>query len=406
MLHGTPANPAFPDQPQAVSIDPTDELHGGAAKLVEWEKTQVENSPERPQELDELTGLAISGGGIRSATFGLGILQAFAERQRLHWFDYLSTVSGGGYVGSALSWMLHKTWDRPYQRSGWAPGDCKAGGKLRFDSESPCFPFTSPAGYHSQGTMGRIHTALLRHMRQNGNYLTPGRGLNIGSLAAVILRGTVVNLFAYLPILILAMLIVHVYVVSEAPTALTNTGPFLAVIAGTALLALLITAIAWWRHSALLCSDRRRRWQAFRDGIGSNVIRTSLWATGFGALALTLLKLAGVQEFAHLFLFAAELVGIGMLASLVYAGASSRANYMDRRWYEWRQWFEIWMGGLLGVIALVLLFASLPLVDQLITPGLKKGVRRKGTPGRLAPSLPPLARCSAAAPISKVRVPR
>jgi choline dehydrogenase-like flavoprotein len=47
-------------------------------------------------------GLALSGGGIRSATFCLGVLQALAARDRLRWIDYISTVSGGGYVAGFL----------------------------------------------------------------------------------------------------------------------------------------------------------------------------------------------------------------------------------------------------------------------------------------------------------------
>ena len=47
-----------------------------------------------------LTALCFSGGGIRSATFGLGIAQKLAERGLLDDFHYLSTVSGGGYLGS------------------------------------------------------------------------------------------------------------------------------------------------------------------------------------------------------------------------------------------------------------------------------------------------------------------
>src|SRR6185369_17798932 len=47
-----------------------------------------------------LTGLTFSGGGIRSATFCLGILQGLANLGLLKRFDYLSTVSGGGYIGS------------------------------------------------------------------------------------------------------------------------------------------------------------------------------------------------------------------------------------------------------------------------------------------------------------------
>ena len=47
--------------------------------------------------------LCFSGGGIRSATFSLGVLQALSKYSFLDKFDYLSTVSGGGYIGSWLS---------------------------------------------------------------------------------------------------------------------------------------------------------------------------------------------------------------------------------------------------------------------------------------------------------------
>ena len=54
-----------------------------------------------------LVGLALSGGGVRSATFNLGILQALADCDLLKWVDYLSTVSGGGYIGSCVSNLLN-----------------------------------------------------------------------------------------------------------------------------------------------------------------------------------------------------------------------------------------------------------------------------------------------------------
>ncbi len=47
-------------------------------------------------------GLALSGGGVRSATFCIGLLRALAKNGVLRRFDYLSTVSGGGYAGAAL----------------------------------------------------------------------------------------------------------------------------------------------------------------------------------------------------------------------------------------------------------------------------------------------------------------
>src|SRR6266705_5100995 len=52
---------------------------------------------------EKRAALCISGGGIRSATFGLGILQGLARCGLLDKLHYRSTVSGGGYIGSWLS---------------------------------------------------------------------------------------------------------------------------------------------------------------------------------------------------------------------------------------------------------------------------------------------------------------
>ena len=54
------------------------------------------------------SALCLSGGGIRSASFALGVLQALARAGILEKFDYLSTVSGGGYIGSWLSTWIHR----------------------------------------------------------------------------------------------------------------------------------------------------------------------------------------------------------------------------------------------------------------------------------------------------------
>ncbi len=62
-----------------------------------------EGSAEKHRLPGQTAGLAFSGGGIRSATFHLGVLQKLAEYGLLKQFDYLSTVSGGGYIGSWLA---------------------------------------------------------------------------------------------------------------------------------------------------------------------------------------------------------------------------------------------------------------------------------------------------------------
>jgi len=50
----------------------------------------------------QLVGVALSGGGIRSATFCLGVFQALAKLKLLKEIDYLSSVSGGGYFAAFL----------------------------------------------------------------------------------------------------------------------------------------------------------------------------------------------------------------------------------------------------------------------------------------------------------------
>jgi len=75
-----------------------------------WSDEGIDSMPKGDPHLRakslNLYALAFSGGGIRSATFNLGILQKLAEMGLLGRFDYLSTVSGGGYIGSWFaSWV-------------------------------------------------------------------------------------------------------------------------------------------------------------------------------------------------------------------------------------------------------------------------------------------------------------
>ena len=62
--------------------------------------TPKPTNAEQIAEVPNQVGFALSGGGIRSATFCLGIFQALAKQKLLSKIDYLSTVSGGGYFGS------------------------------------------------------------------------------------------------------------------------------------------------------------------------------------------------------------------------------------------------------------------------------------------------------------------
>src|SRR3954469_13665228 len=70
------------------------------------------------------TGICCSGGGIRSAAFNLGALQALHEatEKELQKADYLAAVSGGSYICAAYS-MVGKTWSRDEGRPKNDPKD-------------------------------------------------------------------------------------------------------------------------------------------------------------------------------------------------------------------------------------------------------------------------------------------
>src|SRR5580765_5410209 len=61
----------------------------------------------------DLFGLALSGGGIRSAALSLGVLQQLCASGLLSRVDYLSTVSGGGLIGSSVSSLLNSPTTSP-----------------------------------------------------------------------------------------------------------------------------------------------------------------------------------------------------------------------------------------------------------------------------------------------------
>jgi len=68
------------------------------ARIARRRKAQLD---ARPAEVDQ-SALALSGGGIRSATFSLGLMRSLSRLGLLHRFDYLSTVSGGSYIGGFI----------------------------------------------------------------------------------------------------------------------------------------------------------------------------------------------------------------------------------------------------------------------------------------------------------------
>ena len=66
---------------------------------------RADSQPAAPADI---WGLALSGGGIRSATFCLGLINGLAERGIFGKFDLLSTVSGGGYAAGAVGKLYNE----------------------------------------------------------------------------------------------------------------------------------------------------------------------------------------------------------------------------------------------------------------------------------------------------------
>jgi hypothetical protein len=140
-------------------------------------KATQPGSPRAERQDVPLSAICLSGGGIRSATFNLGVLQSLAKRKLLGQFDYLSSVSGGGYIASWLrTWMYHD-------------GSASVLNELaHFDPVDPLTP----------------EPEEVRALREYSNYLTPRLGLFSGdtwAAATMILRNVILNWLVIVPLI-------------------------------------------------------------------------------------------------------------------------------------------------------------------------------------------------------------
>ena len=135
-----------------------------------------------------LAALCISGGGIRSATFALGVVQGLAESNALAQFDYLSTVSGGGYIGAWLTGWIHREGGIekviPYLKR-----------------NAPPRPPECPDP--------------IQHLREYNSYLSPKLGAmstDTWTLAATVLRNMILNWIVFVPLLMAAMMLPRIFI--------------------------------------------------------------------------------------------------------------------------------------------------------------------------------------------------
>ncbi|HEX5065704.1 MAG TPA: GMC oxidoreductase [Myxococcota bacterium] len=150
--------------------------------------------PVRPNEdpaklPSETVGLALSGGGIRSATFALGVLQALAEKDRLREIDYLSTVSGGGFIGSFLG---------------------------RLFTRELVTKSADPAG-RVQETLKDSRSSPIRWLRRNANYIFATGTQDLRQNLAVFWQG-LSSVYVVLGALVFASLGALVWLSQKLPT--------------------------------------------------------------------------------------------------------------------------------------------------------------------------------------------
>lgn len=169
-----------------------------------------------------LAGVAFSGGGIRSATFNLGILQALAEHGLLRDFDYLSTVSGGGYIGAWFSKWL----ERYKGNTATLEGQLSPGTAARPVRQEP---------------------EEIRFLRQYSNYLTPKTGLlsaDTWALFATYFRNTVLNMCILVALLAALLVIPRMLTLLVAEYGASNAAAFGWVAGLTALWAVMRIAMS------------------------------------------------------------------------------------------------------------------------------------------------------------------
>jgi hypothetical protein len=213
----------------------------------------------------KLIGLALSGGGIRSATFNLGILQAMAKHRVLHYIDYLSTVSGGGYIGAWLHAMVHAIGIQNTE-VGLDPGQAK----------------------HDN-----LPQKALAHLRAFSNYLTPKVSLlsaDTWSLWAIWARNTLLNLtilVAGFATLVLTALAVSLWLKNGFPAC----GPCQTAIEAVAALFLAIAAVVLGLNLSSLPGSGGFPWRRKDNDAGVQIL--AMVPAVIGAVALTFAMYGG-----------------------------------------------------------------------------------------------------------------
>ena len=153
-----------------------------------------------------VTGMCFSGGGIRSATFNLGILQGLAVKGWLDQVDYLSSVSGGGYIHSWLAaWLKRKSTSRKERN---LPEPMLAAWQHVMSR-------LVPLPHHQPGqSFQAVWPSQIQWLRRYSNYLTPHKGAFTGDTWAAVaswIRNVSVNQGLLISIFLAVLCVPHLF---------------------------------------------------------------------------------------------------------------------------------------------------------------------------------------------------
>lgn len=206
------------------------------------------------------TGVAFSGGGIRSATFALGLAQALAEKRLFPQVDYLATVSGGGYTGSFLGSLF-----LPRQSNLAVPDPLPQENKATpAAEESPLEaaeraeqlltddPHKSAAHIHigdKTKSVAVFHPILW--LRENGRYLTPSGASDLLYMAAFYLRALIGVHYVLGLVLLGGVLAVYVLRIGLHLAGQTLGGPIAPALDGLDWDLNVSTGAVWWSSPIL-----------------------------------------------------------------------------------------------------------------------------------------------------------
>ena len=307
---------------------PTSEVAEPAPAALEPETGKpkgISFPPNRALQAD-LVGLAFSGGGIRSATFNLGILQALAELDVLRFVDYLSAVSGGSYIASWLAAWSKRQTDGILRVQRWLA------------------PFRSP-------DPSRREVFPIWFLRKYSNYLTPRASMfsaDTWTMAAIWLRNTALNLIILLLSLITVLVAPHWASKVAELNRITQDKSGLAIIAAILLAAGILAG-------ASLANFERDRFGRLRRGASSSPLITQsgiqwtivvplMLAAWIGAMCLTPKDKATAPPWTRDNITEASFVILWLALFMAQLWGRFQRCFYDRdvsaKSWRWRRWAD------------------------------------------------------------------